>query len=313
MRPLLRIALALALALALTLALTAGSASASASAAELPDLEQLAPYKVRVVERDGRWSVAAAAVQNVGTGALRIRGYGDGSGTMATEQLPASSCRCLIPMSGRCATSPRSVITTGTTWGLCDTSCAAWTPGSRPRSAGHQGFCLGEAPFVDGWCARDKPTLISTELGIRPGGTDIYEPNVEGQEIEIAPDTTPAGRYVLTSRVGPTGLLDETRTDNNAASTVIELRWPLTGSRELAPISSCIGEACAGAVPRAPSPRAGCPRPSPGGSRARHCGGPSAGCRLRCASVAAMRACAGASAACGWCVGGAAWRHGPRL
>lgn len=115
-----------------------------------------------------------------------------------------------------------------------------------------QGFCLGDAPFVDGWCAPDKPALTTTDEGIRPGGIDIYEPNVEGQEIAIDPETAPSGRYVLTSRIGPTGLIQETRTDNNVASTVIELRWPLRDAQEIAPIGTCVGERCAGPLP---SPR----------------------------------------------------------
>jgi Lysyl oxidase len=250
MRQPLRNALALAFALALAPALAGGSASASA--AELPDLEQLPPYKVRVVQRDGRSYLGfAAAVQNVGAGALRIRGYGGGSGMMAAQQLSEDGLQVLNPDVGTL----RYVTTYGHNhWhymGFMRYELRGLdVPGQTLDRK--QGFCLGEAPFVDGWCARDKPTLISTDLGIRPSGTDIYEPNVEGQEIEIDPDTAPSGRYVLTSRVGPTGLLHETRTDNNVASTVIELRWPITGSQEVAPISSCIGEACAGAVPRPP-------------------------------------------------------------
>ena len=115
-----------------------------------------------------------------------------------------------------------------------------------------QGFCLGDAPFVDGWCARDKPALTTTDVGIQPGGVDTYEPNVEGQEIAIDPDTAPSGRYVLSSRIGPTGSIRETRTDNNAASTAIELRWPLRPAQALTPPGSCVGEGCAGAVPAAP-------------------------------------------------------------
>ena len=116
-----------------------------------------------------------------------------------------------------------------------------------------QGFCLGDAPFVDGWCARDKPALTGTDVGIQPGGVDTYEPNVEGQEIAIDPETAPSGRYVLSSRIGPTGSIRETRTDNNVASTAIELRWPLRRAQELAPLGSCVGEGCAGAVPAAPT------------------------------------------------------------
>jgi hypothetical protein len=118
-----------------------------------------------------------------------------------------------------------------------------------------QGFCLGDAPFVDGWCARDKPGLTTTDIGIRPGGADIYEPNVEGQERRLDRETTPSGRYVLISRIRPTGMIQETRRDNNAASTVFELRWPLVTGQTLVPIGSCAGEGCAGALPRVPAPR----------------------------------------------------------
>jgi hypothetical protein len=115
-----------------------------------------------------------------------------------------------------------------------------------------QGFCLGDAPWVEGWCSRGRPELSTVDVGVRAGGLDIYEPNVEGQEIEIDRQTTPRGRYVITSRIGPTGVLEETRTDNNVASTVIQLRWPLADGQVLAPIGSCVGEGCAGAVPRVP-------------------------------------------------------------
>ena len=115
-----------------------------------------------------------------------------------------------------------------------------------------QGFCLGDAPWVEGWCARGRPEVSAIDEGIRAGGVDIYEPNVEGQEIEIDRRTAPTGRYVLTSRIGPTGVLEETRTDNNVASTVIHLGWPLADGQPVAPISSCVGEGCAGSVPPAP-------------------------------------------------------------
>ena len=62
--------------------------AAPASAAEPPDLEQVAPYNVRVEQRGERWYLGfATAVRNVGAGALRIRGQGAGAGTMAAHQL----------------------------------------------------------------------------------------------------------------------------------------------------------------------------------------------------------------------------------
>jgi hypothetical protein len=232
-------------------ALCAGAAPARA--AELPDLEQVAPYEIRAEKRDGHWYLGfATAVRNVGPGALRIHGERRPSGTMRASQLSEDGLEVLAPYVGTL----RYVTTFGH---------AHWhflrfmryelrgvdVPGSLLDHK--QGFCLGEAPFVDGYCSRGKPDITSIEEGISPGNIDIYPPNVEGQEIEIDRHTAPAGRYVLTSRLGQTGVLKETRVDNNVASTVIALRWPLADGQPIAPIASCLGEGCAGPLP--PRPR----------------------------------------------------------
>jgi len=242
----------LSTALVLASALAAGSAPA-AVAAELPDLEQVAPYKLRVEQRDGRWYLGfATAVRNVGAGALRIRGQGSGSGTMAAQQVSEDGLEVLNPALGTL----RYVTTYGHRhWHFMGFMRYELRGVDVPGVLldRKQGFCLGDAPFVDGWCARDKPALTGTDVGIQPGGVDTYEPNVEGQEIAIDPDSAPSGRYVLTSRIGPTGSIRETRTDNNVASTAVELRWPLGRAQELAPIGSCVGEGCAGALPAPPA------------------------------------------------------------
>jgi Lysyl oxidase len=237
------------------LVLVLAGGPAQASAAELPDLEQVAPHKVRVAHRDGRWYLGfATAVRNVGAGSLRIRGLRTGDRTMAATQLGEDGVEVLNPAVG--------TLRYVTTYGHHHWHYMRFmryelrgldVPGRLLDRK--QGFCLGDAPFVDGWCGRDKPDLTSTDQGIRPGGIDIYEPNVEGQEIAIDRHTAPSGRYVLTSRIGPTGRIRETRTDNNVASTVIDLRWPLTDGQLVAVLGSCLGEGCAGPVPRAPRPR----------------------------------------------------------
>jgi hypothetical protein len=230
------------------------STTAWTATAELPDLEQIPPYKVGVIRRDGRWYLGfASAARNVGAGGLRLRGTRRPDGSMAAQQLSEDGLQVLNPAVGTL----RYVTTFGH---------AHWhymrfmryelrgidVAGSLPDRK--QGFCLGDAPWVEGWCARGRPELSAIEEGIRAGGVDIYEPNVEGQEIEIDRHTAPAGRYVLTSRIGPTGVLEESRTDNNVASTVIQLRWPLADGQPLAPLGSCVGEGCAGPVPAAPRP-----------------------------------------------------------
>ena len=229
-----------------------GTPSWSASAA-LPDLEQIPPYKIGVVRRDARWYLGfASAARNVGAGGLRIRGTRRPDGTMTAQQLTDDGQQVLEPAVGTL----RYVTTYGHAHWHYMRFMRYELRGIDVRGAlpdRKQGFCLGDAPWVSGWCSRGMPEVSDVEEGIRPGGIDIYEPNVEGQEIEIDRHTAPSGRYVLTSRIGPTGVLAETRTDNNVASTVVRLRWPLSDGQAVEPIGSCVGEGCAGPVP--PTPR----------------------------------------------------------
>ena len=221
-------------------------------AAGLPDIEQIPPYEIGIVQRDERWYIGfATAARNVGAGGLRIHGRRRPDGTMAAQQLTEDGQQVLNPAVGTL----RYVTTYGHAhWHYMRFMRYELRGIDEPGALidRKQGFCLGDAPWVDGWCARGKPEISAIDEGIRAGGVDIYEPNVEGQEIEIDRHTAPGGRYVLTSRIGPTGVLEETRTDNNVASTVIQLRWPLADGQALAPVSSCVGEGCAGPVPPAP-------------------------------------------------------------
>ena len=142
----------------LVLASVLALGSATAHAAELPDLEQVAPYKVRVEQRGGRWYLGfATAVRNVGTGALRIRGQGSGSGTMAAQQLAGDGVAVLRPSVGTL----RYVTTFGHRhWHFMGFMRYELRGVDVPGVLldRKQGFCLADAPFVDGWCARDKPT-----------------------------------------------------------------------------------------------------------------------------------------------------------
>lgn len=225
---------------------------ASARAAELPDLEQVAPYNVQVVQRGDRWFLGfATAVRNAGAGALLLRGERLADGSMHVRQLSADGAQVLSPNAGVF----RFVTAEGHNhWHYMDFmkyELRGLDPPGVLRDR-KQGFCLSQARgWQDTWCGRDQPALTTIDLGLWPGGIDIYEPNVEGQEIEINPKTTPPGRYLLTSRIGITGVVQETRTDNNAASTVIDLRWPLYSGQPIAPVASCLGEGCAGTPPDA--------------------------------------------------------------
>jgi Lysyl oxidase len=229
------------------LATTATPASGQA----LPDVESSAPFDVRVVQRDGRSYLGfSTEARNRGAGALRIRGTGDGSQVMAASQLSEDGSQVLNPNVGTL----RYVSTlTHQHWHYMDFMRYELLGVDHPSVLRDQkqGFCLGDAPFVTGWCARDAPALTTTDLGLRPGGHEIYTGNVEGQEILIDPAAAPAGRYVLTARIGPTGVLRETRTDNNVSSTVIQLTWPpgAPPTRPIRSIDSCVGRGCTKSLP----------------------------------------------------------------
>jgi hypothetical protein len=59
--------------------------------------------------------------------------------------------------------------------------------------------------------------------GISVGYGDDYDPTLEGQYVDVT--GLPAGRYVLVHRVNESGALQESRTDNNASSSLIRLAW----------------------------------------------------------------------------------------
>jgi hypothetical protein len=227
--------------------------AAPASGQTLPDVQPSEPYKTTVVQRDGRWYLGFnTETRNVGPGTLRIQGQGDGSGVMTAWQLLDDGTQ--IHGVGRLQYVDS---VTHRHWHFMDFLRYELRGIDHPAVLRDQkqGFCLDdEAWFVPGtWCARDEPARTTMELGLVPGGRDLYRAHIEGQEIPVDPTTAPAGRYLLSARVGPTGVLRETRTDNNVASTVIRLTWPKGAPqpepRRIPEIDSCVGRGCTKTLP----------------------------------------------------------------
>jgi hypothetical protein len=238
---------------------TLAATAAPAYGQSLPDIEPGPPFDVGVVQRDGRWYLGfATEARNIGPGTLRIRGTGSGSGTMTAAQLTEDGTGVLNDQVGTLEYVPT---VTHNHWHFLDFMRYELQGVDHPTLIRDQkqGFCLAgdpAAPFVTGWCAPNQPTLTSTEVGLMPGGREVYAPYVEGQEIVIDPTTAPAGRYLLSARIGPTGVLKETRADNNVASTLIELEWAAGGSQPyLRPVDPatdrCIGAGCTRTLPAA--------------------------------------------------------------
>jgi serine protease len=98
------------------------------------------------------------------------------------------------------------------------------------------GFCLGDryrvteplahrAPgaVYTSRCGLRQPSLLTMEEGISVGFGDAYSAFLEGQDLPL--DGLPNGRYVLVHRVNSDRKIRERSYANDAASTLLDLRW----------------------------------------------------------------------------------------
>jgi hypothetical protein len=202
----------------------------------LPDLDQVVPQKLHVRERDGRFLLGfASAVDNVGRAPMVVEGRRrKGEATMRVSQLVRGRARA-VRARLRYTVSPDHAH-----WHFLDFErYELRRPSGRPvRRARKAGFCLldtfnagavrlpGE-PRRARWlgeCGRRRPDLLRLREGISIGYRDLYEPFLEGQDVDLT--GLPAGRYLLVHRVNPTRALLESDYSNNAASVLLQVRWP---------------------------------------------------------------------------------------
>lgn len=208
----------------------------------LPDLEQDRPRDVaiRSVGPAGEpryWLVFGSAVANVGAGPLVIEGMRPDRGRrrMRGDQLVfrADGSTRRIRAVGRL----RYVVSPDHQhWHLLDfdryelRSARNFALVLRDRKTG---FCLGDRyalgpgsgePIFTGNCGLDRPGLLRVGEGISPGFGDDYQPQLEGQYLDVT--RLAAGRYVLVHQANPRRTLAESDYSNNAASILLELTWP---------------------------------------------------------------------------------------
>ena len=233
------------------LALGTGATRAAGSQPEpqapaelLPDLDQEPPSKLVVTEaaQAGRPVFRlgfASAVINVGAGPLIVDGRRVGGvGAMRADQLVR-----------RADGSTRVVAGVAALRYVRSSDHAHWhlvpferyelrrAGASRPAARdGKTGFCLGDRydsnrslagkppeKVFRGRCGLRSPYLLGVRQGISVGYGDDYDPNLEGQYVEIT--GLPGGRYVLVHRVNEDRRLRESDYSNNAASLLLQLRW----------------------------------------------------------------------------------------
>jgi serine protease len=125
------------------------------------------------------------------------------------------------------------------------------------------GFCLGDRyratiavrrrapkPVYRSRCGLRNPRLVSIEEGISVGYGDSYSAFLEGQDLPLS--GLPDGRYVLVHRVNSDHKIRELSYANDAASTLLDLRWR-DGIPYLTILRVCPDTAnCDAAKPRAP-------------------------------------------------------------
>lgn len=85
------------------------------------------------------------------------------------------------------------------------------------------GFCLADPAYAPDYCGSMKPEALTVDEGLGPGTTDYYNPNLEGQYIDVA--DVPPGDYWLVHWVNSGNEICESDYENNAAAVKIAL-WP---------------------------------------------------------------------------------------
>lgn len=221
-----------------------GLVPAGAAAAEplLPDLTQETPYELGVVTDGKHYHLGfGSAVYNYGDGPLRIEGTRDsqGDGTMTATQFIDQDDDTQVQRQAIGGLRYVDAIT-HRHWHYLkfDTYSLRRPDGSLARPDRKTGFCLGDrikAPPImplpnmhsyqeyGGNCGYDSPELTQVEEGIAVGYGDNYDPNLEGQYVDMT--HLPAGRYALVHRVNADGALLEKTLDNNAASVLIDVSY----------------------------------------------------------------------------------------
>jgi hypothetical protein len=207
----------------------------------LPDLDQRAPEDLVVIARDGGFSLGfTSAVDNLGAGPLRIRGWRPpGEASMRADQVIE------LRRGGT-----RVVRDVGTLRFQSHPPHRHWHfqefENYELRRAGDHaivgrdrksGFCLvdryGRAsirvpnagpPRFLGNCGASQPDLRRVQQGSSPGYVDRYPAFFHGQDVDIT--TIRAGIYVLVHRANPIRRVREARYSNNTASVRLRLSWP---------------------------------------------------------------------------------------
>jgi hypothetical protein len=227
------------LAIAAACIVASGCGGGGSEARELlPDLDQVQPEAVSVVNKNGRFLlVFVSAVDNLGAGPIVVDARRETTAdpmvaAQVIERTDGSEVTRRLQVELRYVRSE-----THSHWHVLDFERYELrrpdgTSVGRDRKTG---FCLGDRyertsldlagkPSKAVWieeCGKGEPDALRVRQGISPGYGDPYVPTLEGQFIDVT--GLAFGRYVLVHRVNPDRRLVERDYGNNAASVLIEL------------------------------------------------------------------------------------------
>jgi hypothetical protein len=229
----------------------------------LPDLDQVAPAALSLVENDGRERlVFLSSVENGGAGPLLVGGRRENVSEpeMRATQLVRRSdgSTRAFPLHARL----RFVVSeTHRHWHLLDFERYELRDESgQTLGRDHKtGFCLGDRydaqastrlpgePPRAVWtqeCGRGQTGRLRILEGLSPGFGDDYVPLLEGQYIDVT--GVPSGRYLLVHRVNADRDIREESYANNAASVLFELERGPNGKGRVSVLATCPRSATCG-------------------------------------------------------------------
>jgi hypothetical protein len=247
---------------ACALGMLAVAAPAAGAAQRLPDLYEETPYSLGVeavnAPEGARYHLGfGSTVYNFGRGPLKIEGSRPSTGVPqmdATQVIENSSG----PDTRRPNIGKLQYVDSVThrhwhylrfnTYALRAIDGALAVPDQKT------GFCLGDrvlahdfetlpgqprGPVFEGGCGYDSPDLLEVSEGISVNYADPYDPQVEGQFVDIT--GIPAGRYALIHHVNADRSLRESDYSNNQASVLLDVSWPegAAGPPKIAELMRC--------------------------------------------------------------------------
>jgi fibronectin type 3 domain-containing protein len=257
-------------------AITVNSGSSGGGTQMLPDLVQEPPTKVSVTQSSASYRLGFnSAVENHGSGPLIVNGHRSSTATanMTADQIVNLTDGSTQTISGIGSISFYAPHNHWHYLGFDKYELRKSSDNSLVAPDQKSGFCLGDryTPNSDGsrnenptpgpWtfnnCAPGDTSALNVTEGISVGYGDEYEPQLEGQYIDIT--GVQPGTYLIIHRTNSDGALHESDTSNDAASVLVSL-WPggygnLTGGG-VTVLKTCPGSATCSLSASAPSPQA---------------------------------------------------------